>query len=102
MSLEVSSQIIFFSMRTCTIGSQSAPNKMAAANFLSAHFLNNKSSIRPFFTGGGGKWDKTLRRETEHCFLRTHLGYGFFFSHRNSSSTREGTQSREKETEPGD
>ena len=42
-------QIIFFSMLTFLIGSQGGPNKMAAANFLWLHFLNNGSSIQSFF-----------------------------------------------------
>ena len=54
MSLELSIQMILFSKLTCTIGSQGAPNKMAAANFLLHHFLNNRSSIQPFFLGGEG------------------------------------------------
>ena len=53
MSLEVRIRMILFSMLTWTIGSQGAPNKMAAANFLLHHFLNNRSSIQPFFGGGG-------------------------------------------------
>ena len=49
MSFAGSIQMIFFSMLTCTIGSQGGPNKMAAANFLWLHFLNNRSSIQSFF-----------------------------------------------------
>ena len=49
MSFAGSIQMIFFSMLTCTIGSQGGPNKMAAANFLWLHFLNNRSSIQSSF-----------------------------------------------------
>ena len=41
--------MIFFSMLTGTIGSQSRPNNIAAANFLCLHFVNNRSSIQSFF-----------------------------------------------------
>ena len=41
--------MIFFSILTCTIGSQGGPNKMAAANFLWLQFLSNRSSIQSFF-----------------------------------------------------
>ena len=41
--------MIFFSMLTCTTGSQGGPNKMAVANFLWLHFLNNRSSIQSIF-----------------------------------------------------
>ena len=49
MSFAGSIQMIFFSMLICTIVSQCSPNKMAAANFLWLHFLNNRSSIQSFF-----------------------------------------------------
>ena len=49
MSFAGSIQMILYSMLTCTIGSQGGPNKMAAANFLWLHFLNNRSSIQSFF-----------------------------------------------------
>ena len=49
MSFAGSTQMIFSSMQTCTIGSQGGPNKMAAANFIWLHFLNNRSSIQSFF-----------------------------------------------------
>ena len=42
-------QMIFFSMLTCTTGSQGGHNKMAATNFLWLHFLNNRSSIQSIF-----------------------------------------------------
>ena len=45
MAFEGSIQMIFFSMSTRTIGSQGGSNKMAAANFLWLHFLNNRSSF---------------------------------------------------------
>ena len=61
MSFAGSIQMIFYSMLTCTIGSQGGPNKMAAANFLWLHFLNNRSSIQSFFflrsVPGGGAED---------------------------------------------
>ena len=41
--------MIFFSIGTCTIGSQGGPNKIAAANFLWLQFLSNRSSIQSFF-----------------------------------------------------
>ena len=44
-----STEMIFFSIRTCTIGCQGGPNKMAAVNFLWLHSLDNRSSIQPFF-----------------------------------------------------
>ena len=45
MSFADGIQMTFFSMLTCTIGSQGGPNKMAAANFLWLPFLNNSGSI---------------------------------------------------------
>ena len=42
-------KMIFFSMLTCTTGSQGGPNKIPAANFLWLHFLNNRSSIQSIF-----------------------------------------------------
>ena len=101
MSLEVSIQMILFSMLTCTIGAQGAPNKMAAANFLSHHFLNNRSSIQPFFRGAGSVEQNTEERDRALLFAHA-PGIWIFFPHRNSPSTREGTQSRGKKTEPGD
>ena len=44
-----SKQIISFSILTCAISCQGGTNKMAAANFLWLHFLNNRSSIQSFF-----------------------------------------------------
>ena len=58
MSSAGSIQMIFLSMLTCKIGSQGGPNKMAAANFLWLHFLNNRSSIQSFF------WDQWFRLPT--------------------------------------
>ena len=101
MSLEVSIQMILFSMLTCMIGSQGAPNKMAAANFLSHHFLNNRSSIQPFFRGAGSVEQNTEERDRALLFAHA-PGIWIFFPHRNSPTTREGTQSRGKKTEPGD
>ena len=49
MSFAGSIQMIFFSMLTCAIESQGGPNKMAAANFLWLHFLNNRSWIQSSF-----------------------------------------------------
>ena len=55
MTFAGSIQMIFFLMLTCTIEWQGGPNEMAAANFVWLHFLNNRSSIPPFFfqTGSG-------------------------------------------------
>ena len=47
-----STEMIFFSILTCTIGSQGGPNKMAALNFLWLHSLDNRNSIQPFFFFG--------------------------------------------------
>ena len=44
-----STEMIFFSILSCAIGSQGGPNKMAAVNFLWLHSLDNRSSIQPFF-----------------------------------------------------
>ena len=49
MSFAGSIQMIFFSMQTCTIGSQGGPNKMASAKFLWLHFLYNRSLTSLFF-----------------------------------------------------
>ena len=38
--------MIFYSMLTCTIGSQGGPNKMAAANFL---WLSEQQKLDPVF-----------------------------------------------------
>ena len=56
MSFAGSIQMIFFSMLTCTLGSQGRPNNMAAANFLWLHFLNNRSSIQPSLFGDQRNW----------------------------------------------
>ena len=45
MSFAGSIQMTFFSMLTCTIGSQGGPNKMATANFLWLHFLMHLSML---------------------------------------------------------
>ena len=49
MSFAGSIQMIFFPMLTCKIGFQGGPDKMAAANFLWLHLLNNRSSIQSLF-----------------------------------------------------
>ena len=50
MSFASSIQMIFFfSMLTCTEVSQGGPSKKASSNFVWLHFLNNRSSIQPFF-----------------------------------------------------
>ena len=46
ISFAGSNQMIFLLMLTCTISCQGGTNKMAAANFLWLHFLNNR---RPVF-----------------------------------------------------
>ena len=38
-------EVIFFSKLTCTIGSQSSPDKMVAGNFLWLHLLKDRGSI---------------------------------------------------------
>ena len=43
-------QMIFFSMLTFKIGSQGGPDKMAPANFLWLHFLNNRRTIQSWPT----------------------------------------------------
>ena len=88
MSLEVSIQMILFSMLTCTIGSQGAPNKMAAANFLSHHFLNNRSSIQPFFRGAGSVEQNTEGRDRALLFAHAPGIWIFFSSPEFSVDTR--------------
>ena len=66
MSFAGSIQIIFFSMLTCTIGSQGGPNKMAAANFLWLHFLNNRSLIQSFFLDQWS-WSGSLLLSRDEC-----------------------------------
>ena len=76
--------MIFSSMLTCTIGSQGRPNKMAAANFLWLHFLNNRSSIQSFFlrsVGNGplvSQWSYDFgwrKKVTYFNEVEVHLGY---------------------------
>ena len=69
MSFEGSIQMIFFSMLTCTIGSEGSPNKMVAA-----HFLNNSSSIEPFLL-----YQSIAPNLIEHFHKWLRICYSFVF-----------------------